>query len=466
MLRRGLLGLIAIGTVGVTACRLGPRHGRTVVFASGAELQTLNPLFTTHPLAKQIERYVLLTTLVRYDARFNVRPYLARSWDWSTDHRALILHLFRGLRWEDGAPTTARDAAWTLEAARDPATGFPRLNDLESIAAIAAADDTTLVLRFASPPSGIPDVLTDLAILPAHLLDTVPHARMRSASWNAQPVGNGPFRVVLHETNRRWVFAARPEFPAALGGPPRLDRFVVVMVDEPTTKLSALATGEVDFAGIQPAHAAFVRRDSDLTLFDYPTLRADVIVFNARRSPFDDRRVRTALSLALDRQAIVDGYLYGFGTAADSPLSPALQSSAHHARAADPEVARGLLGGRRIAFELLTVGSGEAPLEQMVQAQLRPVGFDVSIRQVELSAYLDRVYGRPDFQAAVLGIGGEVGQGYLATLARLAGVDRDSLPAAFLYYARGLQGANRRVHGVQMDFRGELPTVAQWSVAP
>ena len=93
------------------------------------------------------------------------------------------------------------------------------------------------------------------AILPAHLLDTVPPNRMRQASWNAHPVGNGPFRFVLHDANRRWVFEANREFPAALGGPPRLDRFVVAVIDEPGTKLAALTAGEVDFAGNQPAHA-------------------------------------------------------------------------------------------------------------------------------------------------------------------------------------------------------------------
>jgi peptide/nickel transport system substrate-binding protein len=138
-----------------------------------------------------------------------------------------------------------------------------------------------------------------------------------------------------------------------------------------------------------------------------------------------------------------------------------------------------LLGGRRIGFELLTVGSGEAALEQMLQAQLARAGFDVTIRQVELSAYLDRVYGpRHEFEAAVLGIQGDLGLGYVKTLARLAGMTagsdptaaarlfRDSRPVAFLYYARGVQGMNRRVHGVRMDLRGELATITHWRVAP
>jgi peptide/nickel transport system substrate-binding protein len=451
-----------------------------VVFATGADLQTVNPLVTIHPFAKQVERYALLTTLVRYDAALVPRPYLARSWRWSPDHRALVFILESGVRWNDGRPTIARDVAWTLNAARDATAGYPRLDDLSAIAFVNDPNDSTVVVRFATPQPGVPDVFTDLAILPAHLLDTVPLERLRQAEWNEHPVGNGPFRFVLHEANRRWVFAANPEFPPALGGRPWLDRFVVVVIDEPGTKLAALTAGEVDFAGIQPAHAAFVRRDPALALLEYPMLLPYGIVFNTRRAPFGDRTVRLAADLAVDRREIVDGYLYGFGTPAYGPLPPGVGAVAPpRPIPTDPDSSRRLLGGRRIGFELLTVGSGEAALEQMVQAQLARAGFDVTIRQVELTAFLDRVYGpRHDFQAAVLGIQGDLGLGYLQTLARIAGLKagadavvaarlfRDSLPVAFLYHARGVQGVNRRVQAVRMDLRGELPTLTHWWTAP
>ncbi len=463
------------------ACGAGgsQRHGRSVVFASGADLQSVNPLVTVHPFAKQIERYALLTTLARYDSALVPEPYLARSWRWSEDRRTLTLRLYRGLRWDDGHSTTARDVKWTLDAARDPATGYPRLDDFSKVVRVDAPDDSTAVIQFATSQPGFPDVLTDLAILPAHLFDTVPHDRLRRAAWNDHPIGNGPFRFVLHEPNRRWVFAPNPDFPAALGGPARLDRFVVVVVDEPATKLAALVDGELDFAGVQPAHATFVRRDPDLALLDYPTLLAYAVIFNTRQPPFDEERVRRAISLAINRQEIVDGYLFGFGMPAGGPVPAGIPGGVSSVPPPDPDSARRLLAGRRVAFELLTVGSGEAPLEQMLQAQLGRVGFDVTIRQLELTAFLDRVYGgAPRFQAAVLGIQGDLSGGYLGTVARVAGLpgspDRgamvrllqDSVPAAFIYYARGLQGMNRRVRGVRMDLRGELPTLGDWRVMP
>jgi hypothetical protein len=115
----------------------------------------------------------------------------------------------------------------------------------------------------------------------------------------------------------------------------------------------------------------------------------------------------------------------------------------------------------------------------MIQARLAIAGFEVTIRQLELSAYLARVYGpERDFDAAVLGVAGDIGLGYLTSLAEAAGLKApadpgmaqrlftDSVPVVFLYHAGGLQGANRRVKGVEMDLRGELPSVQRWWVAP
>ena len=476
MSRRLLPALLVAASLPACQPEAG-RRGATVLYASGADLQSINPLLTQHPLARQVQRYVLLTTLARYDSALVPVPYLAREWGWSKDRRTLTFVLHAGVRWHDGPPTTARDVAWTLDAARDPATGYPRLTDLAPVAAVLAPSDSTVVLRFASPQHRFPDVLTDLAILPAHLLDTVPPARLRQAAWNTRPIGNGPFRFVAHEPNRRWVFAADSDFPAALGGPPRLERLIIVVVDEPTTKLAALTSGELDFAGIQPAHASFVRRDPALEVRTFPLLLTYGIVLNTRRAPFDELAVRRAVSAAIDRQEIVDGYLYGFGTPASGPVPPGVPGYLPVPQ--PPASTSPAVGGQATRFELLTVGSGEAALEQMVQARLAAAGFDVVIRQLELSTFLSRVYGpERDFDAAVLGISGDLGLGYLQSLAETAGLEApedpaaaqrffaDSAPVAFLYHAAGLQGANRRVKEVEMDLRGELPSVQRWSVAP
>jgi len=253
-------------------------------------------------------------------------------------------------------------------------------------------------------------------------------------------------------------------------------------VDEPMVKLSALVAGELDFAGISPQHVAFVRRHSTLAIREYPLIFPYGLVFNTRRPPFNDPRARLAAALAIDRQEIVDGYLFGFAEVADGPVPPGVPHyvAPPHLPLA-PDSARRLVAalGTAPRFELLTVGSGEGALEQMLQARLNAVGFDVTIRQLENATFQDRLNGeRHDFAAAVTGIAGDPELGFLQALGTLTGIAVpadpvaaqrvlvEQLPVVWLYHARGVQAMNSRVRGVRMDMRGELPTVTAWHVQP
>lgn len=502
------------------SCTVEHGAGRTatVLYASGADLQSINPLVTVHPLAKAVQKHVLLLTLAAYDSTLTPVPRLA-TWEWNGERTTLTFRLRPDVRWHDGVPTRARDVVWTLEMARSAAVAYPRARDLAPLAAIEAPDSLTVRLRFRRAQPTFPDVLTDLAILPAHRFEGVTPDQVRTAGFNAEPVGNGPFVFVEHRHNQRWVFRRAPRLPAALDVP-TIERFVVAVVDEPATKLAALTSGELDFAGISPAHAAFVRRDPRLRVIDYPVMFVNAVFWNLRREPFTDPRVRRALTLAIDRQLLVDAYLYGFGTVAHGPVPP--DHPWHESVQAvpfDPVQARQLLGaagwrrgpdgirrrnGSRLAFTLLTVGSGDLPLEQMLQAHLRTVGVDVTIRPRELATFLAVAQGRDrDFDAVVMGTPGDLALGYVAALfeggtpgplayagyrnpafdaalARAADVASEGAledawrdvqrilaadhPVTWLYHARGLQGANRRVVGAAPDLRGELADIARWRI--
>ena len=504
----------------VLACAPPPRAAGTVVYASGADLESANPLVTVHSLSRQVQRYVLFVTLARLDSALQAAPYAARGWEWSPDRRTLVLRMEPSLRWHDGRPTTARDAAFTILAARDPRTGYPRSADLATLDTAHAPDDTTLVLRFAGAQPAFPQVLCELPLLPAHLVGEVPRPEMRRAAFNLDPVGNGPFRFAGRRPGERWLFERNPNFPAALGGPPRVERLVVAVVDEPTTKFAGLVSGELDVAGIGPSMAPLVDRDPALRVLTYPVLVANAIIFNPHRPPFDDARVREAVSLSLDRARIVRAALAGFGVPAAGPVSPDNPLAAP-APAADRDTARAdsLLdaagwtrgadgrrqrGGRPLDFDLLTVGSGENAVEQLVQADLAARGIRMEIRQREMGAFLAAARAADkQFDALITGIVGDLSLAYLAAMydSRLAGGALDYAgfhtaaldgafarvrsasspddlraawlsvqaelarltPAAWIYHARGVQGVSRRLEGVRMDLRGELATVASWS---
>ena len=412
-------------------CSAPARTDNTVVYASGADLESANPLVTVHPLSRQIQRFVLLVTLARYDSTLVPRPYLASRWAWNATGDELTLHLHTTLRWHDGRPTTARDVVFTLDAARDRATGYPRYGDLAGISSVRAENDSTVVVRFVSPPPGFPPVLAELPILPAHLLGNVPHAEMRRAPYNTNPVGNGPFRFRTREAGRRWVFERVPSFPVELGGPPTVERLVVAVVDEPTTKFAGLVSGELAVAGIAPTMAALVSRDPSLRVVSYPVLVSNGIIFNASRPPFDDVRVRKAIAAAIDRRRIIDAALAGFATPAygpaptDNPL--AVPATAPSTSAADSLLdaagwtrapdGRRTKAGKPLAFTLLTVGSGDNAVEQLLQADLRTHGITLEIRQLEFGAFLAEARASPKrFDALFTGIPGDLSLSYLAAM--------------------------------------------------
>jgi peptide/nickel transport system substrate-binding protein len=517
--------LAAAGTL--LGCAMSPQPeppppGGVVVVASGADLESANPLVTLHPMARQVQRHALFVTLARYDSTLRPVPYFATRWRWSDDRRSLTLHLEPSLRWHDGRPTTARDVAFTLEAVRDPRTGSPRASELAWLDRVEVRDDTTITLVSRRALVDVPAVLCELPIAPAHRLAEVARDAYRRDRFATEPVGNGPFVFRERRAGERWIFDRAESFPASMGGPARIGRLVVAIVDEPTTKFAALVSGAVDVAGIAPSMATLVGRDPTLTVLSYPVAFSFALVFNPAAPPFDDVRVRRAVSAAIDRGRIVRVALAGFGLPADGALPPehpfAIAATAEARDSAAASAALDAAGWRREAdgmrrrdgvplrFALLTVGSGDNALEQLVQADMRRIGIAMEIRQLEYGAFLTEARATPKrFDALVTGIPGDVSLSHLAGMfdgaqrggaldyggfrdgaldsafagvraatsdeaARVAWGEVQRLlaaraPVAWLYHARGVQGMRRRLHGVQMDLRGELATLARWTVS-
>lgn len=515
-------GVVALLIVANTGCMAPQRPPDVLVLASGADLESPNPLVTTHPLSRQVQRYALLVTLLRYDSTLTPQPYYARRWNWSNGGRNLTLTLVPDLQWHDGAPTTARDAAFTFLAARDPATGFPRASELASLDTAIAVDDTTLLLRYRDPPPALPALLCELPLVPEHLLAGVPRAAMRTSGFERAPVGNGPFRFEERRRGASWSFERNPSFPRSLGGPPDLSGFVVAIVDEATTKYAGLVSGELDVAGISPTMASLAERDDMLRVVTYPVLFGTGLFFNTTRPPFDDARVRRAVARSVNRERIVQVALAGFGEPTSSPVPLDSPLAWKSAPARDTAFADQLLddagwhrgpggvrqrNGQPFEIELLTVGSGDNVAEQLVQADLAARGIVVHIRQTELGTFLTTARAvNKRFDMLLAGIPGDLALSQVnalfassqrggsldytgfhsptldAALASAAAATDDATrrdawmkvqslldslaPATWLYHSRGVQGMTRRLQGARMDLRGELVTLHDWSLAP
>ena len=501
------------------ACSAPERPPETAVIASGADLESANPLVTVHPLSRQVQRHALFVTLVRLDSLLQPVPYYATRWQWDDARKSLTFYLCANLKWHDSISTTARDVQFTYNSARDKALGSPRAGDLSQVTSVNITNDTTVVFEFATPQSMLPVIFAELPLVPLHLLQSVPLKDWRTNVFSTHPVGNGPFKFAERVAGRRWRFVRNEKFPTGMGGPPKLAQFVIAVVDEPSTKFAGLVSGELDMAGISPSMAKLVADDKSLVLVTHPALFSTVIAFNTTRPPFDDSRVRRAIAISINRRRLIDAAIAGYATPAGGAIPPGVPVADSRVPEFNTVLADSLLTaagwtlnanhqrartGSELRIKLITVGSGDMAIEQLIQADLRDRGIQVDLQTRELATFLGLVRAeKKEFDAAYAGIPGDLALGHVsamfhssqrggaldytgfhnATLDQLLNNARtaeagnaasvawhavDSLliaesPVAWIYHARGVQGLSRKLEHVTLDLRGELTTISQWT---
>jgi peptide/nickel transport system substrate-binding protein len=505
------------------------RYGGTAVIGSTHDIPDVNPLTATDQNAAMMRQFVLFTPLVHYDENFEPAPYLARSWEVSPDTSTLTFHLRDDVFWHDGVRTTAWDVKFAYDLANDPETGFPNRSFFTHYGPAEVLDSFTI--RFAmTPHAEFMDPWWSFAPVPRHVLEGTPAAELRAHPFSTtQPLGNGPFRFVQRVRDQSWTFEANPDFPQELGGRPYLDRFVWRVIAEQTTLLTELLTGRIDYY-IQPTaeQAAAIEASERARLATFPDRMYVIIAWNQRREPFGDRRVRQALSMAIDKQAIVDGVLYGYGQPARAGVPPfywQYDPEAGRELDHDPARARQLLAeagwtpgrdgilrdehGQRFSFTLNTNFGNKIreDIAQVLQAQLREVGIEVQPRVLEWGTLLDRINNpdRREFDAVLIGWVAEFKiddtqlfacdrrdepfqwVGYcdpetdrlMAELQRIPDRDRarsvwhryqrkiaEDQPYTFLYHSERLEGVSMRLMNVQPDSRGDLVGIHHWWIHP
>ena len=502
----------------IVACAGSPRSPETIVIASGTDLEGMQPLTTVHPLSRQVQRYLVFTPLVRLSPTLTPEPWAASSWSWNADRTQVAFVIDTSLRWHDGAPVTANDARFTVGLARDSATGYSRRGDLASIESVTTRSADTLVVRFARPQADVPLVFAELPLVPEHVLRNVAGSALRRQAFTFAPVGSGPYRVVSREAGRRWIFERVASFPARLGGVAATRTLVIAVIDEATTKVAGLVSGALDIAGVNPVTAALVKRDPTLRVLDYPTFFTNWLVFNPACDAVHDARVRRAISLAVDRLRIVQAGVGGYGV----PSAAYTADLAHDTTRAEPQRADSLLdaagwtrngndfrsrNGKPLLIEMLTVGTGDNPVEQLLQADLSARGIDLRIATRDMGALLAAARATSGAHCAIYtGVAGDPSRSQLAALFDPAsrggaldlGANRpsslatlfaqlrttvdsntrhaiwrdlftilaDSAPATPIFHSRGVQGLTDRLQNVTIDLRGELFSAARWTLAP
>ncbi|MBA3583742.1 MAG: hypothetical protein H0W36_04300 [Gemmatimonadetes bacterium] len=495
-----------------------PVDGGTAVIANTSDFDAFNELVSTDYETSQVLDNILFMNLVRLTPDMQYEPYLADSMWMPEDGLSLTYRLREGVAWHDGTPVTVDDVIWTYEMSIDDGIAYANLQYLQFVDRVEKVDDRTVTFHFTDAHSDAPMDFTEWTVMPKHLLEDVPPADMRNAEFNRNPVGNGPFKFVSWTANQEIVFEANPDFVL---GRPHLDRVVFRIIPEQTTQLTELLTGGVDLMrAVPPSEIARVKESDIARILEYPARSYTFLAWNTRNPLFEDPQVRRALSMAIDRQAIVDALLYGYGTIATADVMPFQweYDDAIEPWPYDPERARQLLAeagwtdsngdgvidkdGRPFRFTLATNQGNDLreDILVIVQNDLARIGVDVQPRLVEWNTHINALKLK-DFEAAVSGwsvdfkfdpsevmscAAIEAKYNYpsycnpkadsLMQLA-LTTLDREQArpiwdeyqrtihqdqPYAFLYYLTERLGVGNRLNEVTADARGHLVSIADW----
>lgn len=359
-----------------------PAAADTLRVAMGFDPLSLDPIATSDN-GSIWTQLLIFDTLVRPDVTGEgLEPGLAESWSVSEDGMTLTFHL-REAKFSDGTPVTAEDVQFSIERAASEGSSWGRF--YRPFTSFEVVDDRQIVMQLNEP---FTPGFNNLALFAAAILPKAQVEEKGDAFFDA-PVGSGPFMLTNWARGARITLEKNPNYWQE--GKPHVDDAVLEIVTEPSARVIKLEAGEVDVALDPPLNQLKdLEARTGITVGQIIPYRADFVQLNTTRKPFDDERVRQALNMAIDKDALVQGVLYGAGEPAASAMPVMAYADpelTHYPY--DPEKAKELLAeaGYGDGFDAqLLVDSGAATSRNAaiaLQAMLQQVGVKLQLQMLE-----------------------------------------------------------------------------------
>ncbi len=338
--------------------------------------------------------------LTRFGPDGSVLPALAESWVIAPDGLSWEFKLREGVTFHDGTPFTAEDVAFSIERAMADDSTNAQKQLFEGINSVNVLDDYAVEIGLDAPKGSL---LFNLAWGDAVMVSPA------SAESNASnPVGTGPFKF------SEWVQGDHVELvrnPDYWGEAPKLESVEFRFISDPTAAFAAMMAGDVDAFPVFPAPENLAQFEADprFSVIVGSTEGETILAINNGREPFSDIRVREAIAHAIDRQEIIDGAMFGYGTPIGThfaPHNPAyldLTGMSEH----DPEKAKTLLAEAGYPDGFSTTLMLPPPTYarrggEIVAAQLREVGIDAEIINIEWAQWLEQVFKNRDYDLTIV----------------------------------------------------------------
>lgn len=352
-------------------------------------------------------------TLLTTDENFALQPGLAESWE-EVSPTEYVFTLRQDAAFSNGRKVTSADVVGTFERILDPETASYWAKQFGTVAKVEALDDHRVKVTLEEPHT---------AFLPAvaHISSAIiPIEEYRAGSFDpiTQMLGSGPYRVEEHKQDESWTFKANPHYWRE--GYPLADTLYAPIIPDEAARIAALRDGRIDYTFFgNPDVELLLARDQNIKVTPQQTsnyFRVDVNAKNGER-PFNDQRVRQAMNLALDREAIRD-LVFAGTTEVDYPVPRAFGLEAcrqlpTYATARDErlEQARKLLaeaGTPAPKVSIIATSSNElySRIAQVMQQSMAEAGFEVEIEQIPVADWLQRVFTDGDFDLSVSWLAG------------------------------------------------------------
>ena len=397
---------------------LTPEYGDTFIEASIGDANTLLPVLASDSASSSING-LIYNGLIRYGKNLQVEGELAESWEISDDNLTMTFHLHKGVTWHDGAPFTSADVKFNYELYIDPKTPTAYAEAFKQVSRVETPDPYTFVVHYDKPYA--PALMSwAMPVHPKHLLEG---KDVTKSSLARHPVGTGPYRFTEWVAGEKIVLESNPAY---FEGQPYIKRVVYRIIPDISTQFLELQTGSLDFMGLSPLQfdrqtetPAFRRLYNK---YRYLSFGYTYLGYNLRLPLFQDRRVRQALSYAINKQEIIDGVLLGHGTAATGPYKP--DTWVYNGDVVkypyDPDKARQLLAdagwkdedgngilekdGKEFSFTIVTNQGNDlrAKTGEIIQRRFKDIGVDVKLRIIEWATFLKEFINPGNFDATIL----------------------------------------------------------------
>jgi peptide/nickel transport system substrate-binding protein len=416
-----LASLVVAGCKGTEqATTAGPNDvGGTMVIATAADASSLLPSLVNVITDRQVTD-LLFDRLADIGDNLNAvgdkgfKPQLAERWEWAPDSLSIVFHINPHAKWHDGQPVRASDVRYSVNLIKDPALGSPAMPLISNIDSVSVRDSLTAVAWFKRhTPEEFYDLVYQVAIVPEHVLGNTPAAKLKDSDVTRRGIGSGRFRLA------KWDAGSRIELVADTGnyrGRAKLDRVVFSISPDFNGAATRFFAGDADlFENLRPEQIAKLANDTARRSVRYPSLGYAFLAFNLRDPSnypaphpiFSERAVRRALTMAVDRRAMLKNVfdtlalpLYGpFPNSlvvSDTSL-PQIPYDTTKARAlldsagwlAGPDGIRAK-NGHRLEFSILTTNSSATRKQYAVLLQdaFRRVGASAKIDESDFASYV------------------------------------------------------------------------------